>query len=130
LEAFFGVPGPAWFKPGFIEDREFPGGAYTRTNTQNGACLFLDQKNRGCLIHRFCLEKNLDFHLLKPIVSCLFPVTFSDGLLQPMEEMAEHFVCITTDMNLYRGVRNDLKYYFGPEFIEVLDALEARTPRS
>ena len=77
------------------------------------------------------MSKNMDFHLLKPIVSCLFPITFDNGLLHPMDEIEEKdFVCMTDEMNLYRGVRDDLQFYFGPEFIDLLDKLEYQTLNS
>lgn len=128
LERFVQIPPSEWFKSEYVQDAEFPGNSYTRTNARDGKCVFIDARNRGCLIHKFCISKKIDFHLLKPIVSCIFPVTFDDGLLHPMTEMEEKdFICMTDHMNLYQGVKTDLEYYFGNEFITILDGLERRT---
>ncbi len=58
---------------------KFPGGASGRTQTRGGACIFLDRTRRGCKIHAYCLANGIDYHLLKPMVSTLFPVTFEAG---------------------------------------------------
>ncbi len=65
------MPESAWFTTDIIADPEFPSGAQIRTQAANGACVFLDRKQRGCLIHRYCLEEGLDYHSLKPMVSVL-----------------------------------------------------------
>ncbi len=64
-----------------IQDHEFPGGAHVRTSVRDGACIFRNAPARGCAIHAYCLEQGLDYHLLKPMVSVLFPVTFEQGVL-------------------------------------------------
>ena len=47
-----------------------------RTQVKDGRCVFLNRQARGCKVHSYCLDKGLDYHLLKPLVSILFPVTF------------------------------------------------------
>lgn len=126
LEAYVGIQRKEWFKEEYVFDNEFPGGKYVRTKAINGACVFLDRKERGCLIHKFCIEKHIDYHELKPIVSCLFPITFDEGLLHPSDEVGDNsLICLREGLSLYQGVKNDLLYYFGQEFINELDAIEA-----
>jgi hypothetical protein len=97
----------------------------------DGACVFLSRAGRGCLIHSFCLEQGMDFHDLKPMVSCLFPVTFGSGLLQPSDDVEDDsLICLNSDPELYQGVRSDLSYYFGEALVSELDELEAEVHRS
>jgi hypothetical protein len=77
-------------------------------------------------LHAFALEKGLDYHDLKPVLSTLFPLTFDDGVLHVMDEVEDRtLVCLGQGPTLYRGVRAELEYYFGPSFVEELDAIEA-----
>ena len=125
LEAYTGVPRAQWFE-GEYTDPEFPGGRYTWTRVLKGACVFLSQSGRGCLLHRFAVENGLDYHELKPMVSCLFPLTFGDGILCPTDEAEEHsLICLDSGPTLYRGIRSELTYYFGDGLVAELDELEA-----
>jgi len=125
LEKYSGIAHEKWFQKEMTADLDYPGGLYTRVQGKNGHCIFLDTVNRGCIIHRFCLDRNIDYHLLKPIVSCLFPVTFDHRLLMPMLEIEEQsLVCQHSGMSLYHGVRGDLLYYFGNGFINELDLIQ------
>lgn len=128
LEKYIGISKGNWFlDEEFIFDEEFPGNLITRTNTYNNHCIFLNRDGRGCLLHKFCIEKNIDIHELKPIVSCLFPITFDDGFLHPSDEIEDgSLICKNAGISLYRGVKEELKYYFGEEFIFELDGLETR----
>ena len=77
------------------------------------------------MIHSFCLQNAIDYHDLKPMVSCLFPVTFGEGLLSPATEVDDKTLrCLGKGRSLYAGARSELQYYFGPELISELDALE------
>jgi Fe-S-cluster containining protein len=115
-----------WFRPGFVEDPEFPGGRYTRTAVKDGSCVFLNRKGRGCLIHAYALGHGLDHRQLKPLVCTLFPLTFDDSLLQPSKEVKDaSLVCVGPGPTLYRAVRDDLAYYFGTDFVAELDRHEA-----
>jgi hypothetical protein len=125
------IPSAEWFTQERWPDSEFPGGSYARTQVVNGACVFLNRAGRGCSIHSFCLERGLDFHELKPMVSCLFPVTFDNGLLLPSDDVEDDsLICLNSGPGLYRGVRSDLSYYFGEAFVSELDELEAVVGRS
>lgn len=115
-----------WFTSDVIADPEFPGGEHVRTTVQGGACIFRNEAARGCAIHGYCLEQGLDYHLLKPMVSVLFPVTFEQGVLTASGEAADgSLVCSGTGPSLYDGARDELRYYFGPGLIAELDELKA-----
>ena len=125
LEEFMGTSKATWFRDEFAKDVEFPGGSFTRTQVLDGACVFHDRRSRGCLLHKFSLENNIDYHDLKPMVSCLFPLTFDNGVLHPSDDIeTDDLVCAGEGPTLYQGVRNELLYYFGPTFVEELDGIE------
>lgn len=126
IENYTKIPQKEWFLPGYNEDKDFPGGLYTRTATKDGACIFLNHNGRGCLLHKFCIENNIDAHVIKPMVSFLFPITFDNGLLSPSSEIVDKsLVCIDVGITLYKSIRDELTYYFGKEFIEELDKISA-----
>lgn len=126
LEAFCGVPRDRWFTSAVEEDPAVPGGGSRRTRVRAGHCVFLNRAGRGCLIHRYCLERGLDYHDLKSMVDCLFPISFYEETLCPAEDVTDgSLVCLDTGPTLYRGLRNEVRYYFGNEFVERLDQIEA-----
>lgn len=119
-----GIPEDQWFTTEVLTDPEFPSGRHVRTRTVGGACVFLDRKSRGCLIHRYCLEEGLDYHSLKPMVSILFPLTFDHGLLQPSTELLDGtLICSGDGPTCYEGARDELRYYFGDALTRELDTL-------
>lgn len=125
LERFTKTSRNEWFSDEGVTDPEFPGGRYTRTKVKNGLCVFKNPEGRGCMIHSFCLEKGLDYHQLKPMVSTLFPITFDEGLLHPSDEtMDRTLACLDQGLTIYRGVRDELRYYFGEELVAELDSYE------
>ncbi len=125
LERFTGVPRDRWWTGGWKDDPEFPGGRQTRTNVEGGACVFRSRKARGCMLHSYALEKGLDYHDLKPMVSALFPVTFDGGLLHPSTEIVDRSLqCIDDGPSLYRGVRGEIEWYFDPDLVSELDEVE------
>jgi hypothetical protein len=127
LERFTGVPREGWFTGEVEEDPEFPGGGCMRTRAEAGACVFLDREKRGCRIHAFCLARGMDYQVLKPMVSALFPATFENGALVPADEVIEgSLICTPGGPSIYEGVRHDLKYYFGDALVAELDAMEFR----
>jgi hypothetical protein len=126
LEAYSGIPRVRWFVRAQEVDEELPGGGSTRTRVRNGACVFLKRNGRGCWIHAYCLDQGIDYHELKSLVDCLFPITFAAGLLCPADEAADgSLVCTGEGPSLYRGLREELRYYFGPRLVAELDRLEA-----
>lgn len=120
-----GVPENDWFTTDVVADAEFPSGRHVRTRVRNGTCVFRNAKGRGCLIHAFSLEAGLDYHLLKPIVSVLFPLTFEQGVLVACTEVLDgSLVCSGAGPSSYDGVREELRYYFGDGLVAELDALK------
>jgi hypothetical protein len=128
LERYTGVPRDRWFSGDWREDAEFPGGRHTRTRVEGGACVFRSRAGRGCMIHSFALERGIDYHELKPMVSVLFPVTFDEGLLHSSTEIVDRSLqCIDDGPTVYRGIREEILWYFGDALVRELDDLEAAT---
>jgi hypothetical protein len=126
IEALTGVPRDEWFDPDPDPDSEMPGGGSRRARVRDGACVFLDRRGRGCHIHAYAAARGIDYHDLKSIIDCLFPLTFGDGLLCVTEEVEDgDLVCLDQGPTLYRGLREELRYYFGDDCIAALDAVEA-----
>jgi Fe-S-cluster containining protein len=122
-----GVPPGRWFEEGFQECDDHPGGRFTVTRVMDGACVFLNRRGRGCLLHRYALEQGLDVRTIKPLACTAFPVWFSDGLLHPQPMIDDRsLVCLALGPTLYRSARGDLAYYFGADLVAELDALEIR----
>ena len=122
FKAFVGVPESEWFTDEVVKDVEFPSGRNRRTRTRGSHCVFHKPDGRGCLIHAWCLENGLDYHLYKPMVSILFPVTFEHGCLTASGEAVDRsLVCAGAGPTLYEGTRGELAYYFGEELVGELD---------
>lgn len=125
IEAYTGIARSRWWTQSWNEDREFPGGRQTRTRVEDGACVFLNRRGRGCMLHSFALSRGMDYHEPKPLVCSLFPVTFDGGLLHPSNEIADGSLqCIGDGPTLYQGVRGEIEWYFGAELRAELDSLE------
>jgi Fe-S-cluster containining protein len=121
-----GMADSEWFDGKVRKDLEFPGGAHVRTVVRNGACVFRNAHGRGCAIHAYCLERGLDYHHFKPMVSVLFPVTFENGVLTASEEVVDaSLICAGQGPSLYDGARGEIAYYFGSSLVGELDALKA-----
>lgn len=120
------IPRDKWFDGSFEADADFTGQGYSATGIGARGCIFLNPTGRSCMIHAFCLQNGMDYHSLKPMVCCLFPLTFSEGLLSPSIDVDdESLVCLNQGVNLYAGVREELRFYFGDELVAELDALRA-----
>jgi hypothetical protein len=127
LEARLRIPRDRWFTGEYEEDADVPGGGTMRTRVEHGACVFLNRSGRGCLLHAYCVEQGIDYRELKSMVDCLFPLTFYDGVLCPADEVDdESLVCLDQGPSLYRGLRDDVRYYWGDSFVEELDRIENR----
>jgi len=127
LERYTGIARARWFEPTVEADPDFPGGAARRTRVEDGACVFLRRNGRGCMIHAYCLEQGLDYHDLKSIVDCLFPVTFAGDLLCASDEVVDgELVCMNQGPTLFRGAEPEIAHYFGPGCVAALADLETR----
>jgi hypothetical protein len=127
LERFTGVERARWFERGVERDARMPGGGSRRTRVEGGACVFLNRAGRGCRLHAFCLEQGLDYHELKSLVDCLFPLTFDGDRLCASDELTgRELVCMDQGPTAYEGVRDEIRYYFGDECVEVLDRMAGR----
>ena len=126
LAPLVGRDSSEWFEPLVTADADFPGGAATRTTVVDGRCVFLSRTTRGCVLHAMSLDTNADYHLLKPMVSALFPVTFGGGALLCSEELADgSLVCAGEGPTAYDMARAELLYYFGDELVAELDAMSS-----
>ncbi len=131
LEAFAGIPRGRWFTDEYEDDPDVPGGGSMRTRVEGGACVFLNRADRGCLLHAYCRETGVDYHELKSMVDCLFPLTFGGGVLCLADEVDDgSLVCVGAGPTVFRGLRSELDYYFGAEFVAVLDRFEGERRRS
>lgn len=127
FKAFIGVPDSEWFTDEIVEDAEFPSGRNRRTRTRGNHCVFHNSDGRGCLIHAYCANNGLDYHLYKPMVSILFPLTFNYSVLEPSSEVVDKsLVCVGDGPSLYEGGRSELAYFFGNGLVEELDKLKAQ----
>lgn len=128
LEQFTGIKSEKWFDESEKgTDYEYPGNEYMRTmfDEEKDACIFLNTKSRGCMIHSFALSKGIDYHEIKPTFCSLFPVTYMDGVLMTPEEIDEGLTaCLGEGPTLYQGSRDELLYYFGEGLVAELDALQ------
>lgn len=124
LEAFLGIPRERWFAADPVADAEAPGGSHYRTRVVAGSCVFRAADGYGCRLHAYCYSNGLDYHLLKPMLSTLFPVTVDAGLLRPSFEVLERSLhCRDRGRPLYAGTRVDLGYYYGEALLSELDVL-------
>lgn len=127
LEPLLGVPRERWFIETISSDEDFPGGLATRTAVVNGTCVFRIAGARGCALHAFALERNEDYHAIKPMVSSLFPVTFGGGAIVCSEELVdETLVCGGAGPTAYGMARAELRHYFGESLVAELDMLAER----
>ena len=123
LEPIVGVPRDGWFVDRVAEDADFPGGLATRTAVVDGGCVFLQRDARGCALHAFAIDRGVDYHEIKPMVSALFPVTFGDGTLLCSEELLDDsLICAGEGPTAYEMARSELTWYFGVELVAELDA--------
>jgi Fe-S-cluster containining protein len=127
LEPLVGLSRDRWFQAAEVHDDDFPGGAATRTAVVDGACVFLRRDVRGCALHAFALERGENYHVIKPMVSALFPVTFGAGALLCSEELADgSLVCAGDGPTAYEMARAEIAYYFGETLVVELDRMAVR----
>ncbi|PZR10727.1 MAG: hypothetical protein DI536_18770 [Archangium gephyra] len=125
LKPFVKSPPEMWFKDEVKEDPEYESGKFVRSQTVNGACVFLNPNGRGCGIHSFCLSTGRDYHRIKPSVCWLFPVTWDKGVLRPSYDVNDDLACRHTGPTLYEMSREELQVFFGDDLVKELDVLLA-----
>ena len=114
LKDFIGVPESEWFTEAVTNDPEFPSGAHVRTRVKDGRCVFHNRQARGCKVHSWCLDNGVDYHMLKPMVSVLFPVTFDYGVLHASNEVVDNsLACYGAGPTCYEGARRAALLFWG-----------------
>ncbi len=126
LESKVPTPRDQWFLPEVFNDPEYPSGQFVRTRVVNGACVFLNQKDRGCRIHAWAIEQGRDFHDIKPMVCWLFPVCWDKGVLRPSSDVKDDLVCTGPGQTLYEASREGLERVFGTALVNELDAIRLK----
>ncbi len=125
LERHTGRPQSDWFNENRDLAADWPGGWATRIRAEDGHCLFLNTNGRGCLIHDYALRNGVEVHTVKPMVCLLWPVTWLGETLRVSNELRDDpIICAGPGQTCYRSARSDIAYYFGPELVAELDALE------
>jgi hypothetical protein len=126
IARFSGIPRESFWTGEWTSDGEMPGGKNTRTAVVDGACVFRNRNDRGCILHTYALDRGIDYHLVKPMVSSLFPITFDGGLLHPSTEIVDGSLrCIDDGPSLYAGVRGEIAWYFGDPLVAELDVVQS-----
>lgn len=128
LAPYIRAPVEQWFSTEVKYDPDYETGAYVRTQTVQGGCVFLSQDGRGCGIHRFALETGRDYHQIKPLVCWLFPLTWDRGLLRPSYDMTDDLACKGTGPIIYDMAKEELAVVFGQALVSELDALRLTLP--
>lgn len=128
IESLSGISRREWFTPAEA-DGDFPGGASVRTRVLDGACVFLNRRGRGCLLHAHAAGTGQDYHAIKPMVSTLFPISFGEGVLWLSDELEEgSLVCAGPGPSAYEAARGELAWYFGAALVEELDRIGRSLP--
>ncbi len=126
LKPYVSFPVDQWFGEQVFEDAEYPTGRYVRANKVDGACVFLNRSSRGCGIHRYCAEKGVDYHTLKPMVCWLFPVCWDKGVLRPNTDVKDDLACFGNGMTLFEASKDEIAKVFGSELVAELAAIGQR----
>jgi Fe-S-cluster containining protein len=126
LEAKLRIPASQWFEDKITKDADYPSGEAMRTKVSHGSCVFHDHRLRGCSLHRFASEQGIDWHLLKPMVCSLFPVTWERGRLVTSGFLDE-LPCKDKGVSVFEAQKNELRVYFGDGFVSELEGIAAQT---
>ena len=129
LGPYIKSPPEKWFKEQVFEDPEYETGKFVRANVVDGGCVFLSPDGRGCGIHRYALEKGLDYHAIKPMVCWLFPVTWDKGVMRPSYDVSDDLMCRNMGPTLYEMSRGEIEVVFGKALVVELDGILASLPR-
>ena len=121
------VQGKPWFKTEEQADKDFPSGAFVRTQTHDDGCIFLAHDRRGCAIHRASIEGNWDFNGVKPHVCRLFPLSYDAESILISDDYTDYSCAYDEQApTLYQVGRETLAAVFGADLVTALDAVEKR----
>ena len=120
LEGKLGIPPSQWFEDAIVTDADYPSGKVKKTRVHNGKCVFYRYQPRGCSLQRFGLEKGIDIHLLKPMVCCLFPITWEKQRLLVSDFLGE-LPCRDKGVSVFEAHKGELKIYLGNDFVTDLE---------
>jgi len=123
LETIINIPSSSWFKNEITVNPDYPSGKVRYTKVYNNKCVFHKNGYRGCLLHSFCIEKGIDIHLLKPMVCCLFPVTWEKECLLA-SEFLEELPCKDSGISIFEAQKNELMFYLGGSFVTELEGTQ------
>ena len=124
IERHTGVRVEDWFRGDAVADEDAPGGTLRRTAVRDGYCVFHAAGARGCTLHSYAIATGRDYHLVKPMVSTLFPVTFGSGALLVSDELDDGTLrCAGDGPTAYEAARDELAYYFGESLVQELDSV-------
>lgn len=115
LERILGIPSSGWFEHDIEQRAEFPSGIILKTRVNDNKCVFHDNKERGCHLHRLAIEKGFDPHLLKPMICFLFPLTW-DGSYLHVSDFLDELPCKGTGIPIFEAQGSELLMYMGDEF--------------
>jgi Fe-S-cluster containining protein len=122
LEKRLGRKAEEWFSAPEV-NADYPSGYVRRTVVYNGLCVFHDWSARGCLLHSFALEKNINPREIKPMVCFMFPLTW-DGDYLHVAEFLDELPCKQQGELILDATRDEVKYYLGDALASEIDALK------
>jgi len=120
LEAEMEIPSSQWFKDEVETDINYPSGETIMTRIYNNKCVFYKHSHRGCSLQRFCIERGMDIHLLKPMVCCLFPVAWENKRLY-VSGFLDELPCRDNGISVFEAQKNELRIYLGYDFVAELE---------
>jgi len=120
LEAELEIPSSMWFEDSIEINEDYPSGRVMRTKVYDGKCVFYKKGTRGCSLHRFGLEKGIDVHMLKPMVCCLFPITWEKERIHASEFLDE-LPCRDKGISIFEAQKNEMRIYLGDELVTELE---------
>lgn len=127
LASYCRVPRKRWFLNHARWDNQSKSGLWIGTRRDETCCVFFQET--GCGIHRYCVENGLSVYSLKPMMCVLFPLSISgtaeNGLLE-VHRSGYPFPlpCRTGGSTPFRTGKEDLRYYFGNDFVRELEVVE------
>lgn len=120
LEPAVGRPVGEWFEEKAEGAPDLLAGQRHDTRVYNGKCVFFDCVLGGCHLHRLAVEMQLDVHWLKPMVCCLFPLTWESTRLV-VSEFLDELPCRDHGVSVFDAQKEDLGYFFGDDFVARLE---------